>query len=196
MVFGYARVSTQEQNLDRQLDSLNSAGSEEIIQEKITGTKADRPELNRLLDKLRKGDVILVSDLTRLSRSTKDLFSLVDQIERKGANIKSLKESWLDTTTPQGKLMFTFMAGISQFERDLISQRTKEGLEAARARGRKGGRKPKLDDNKKRALYELYQQKKTTVKDLCDMFSITKPTLYKVIEEISINVSNENPYIK
>ena len=196
MVFGYARVSTQEQNLDRQLDSLNSAGAEEIIQEKITGTKADRPELNRLLDKLRKGDVILVSDLTRLSRSTKDLFGLVDQIERKGANIKSLKERWLDTTTPQGKLMFTFMAGISQFERDLISQRTKEGLEAARARGRKGGRKPKLDDNKKRALYELYQQKKTTVKDLCDMFSITKPTLYKVIEEISINVSNENPYIK
>ncbi|HEY8689632.1 MAG TPA: recombinase family protein [Clostridium sp.] len=188
MEFGYARVSTQEQNLDRQLDSLNSAGAEEIIQEKITGTKADRPELNRLLDKLRKGDVILVSDLTRLSRSTKDLFGLVDQIERKGANIKSLKESWLDTTTPQGKLMFTFMAGISQFERDLISQRTKEGLEAARARGRKGGRKPKLDDNKKKALYELYQQKKTTVKDLCDMFSITKPTLYKVIEEISTTI--------
>jgi DNA invertase Pin-like site-specific DNA recombinase len=102
MVFGYARVSTQEQNLDRQLDSLNSAGTEEIIQEKTTGTKSDRPELNRLLDKLRKGDVILVSDLTRLSRSTKDLFSLVDQIERKGANIKSLKERWLDTTTPQG----------------------------------------------------------------------------------------------
>jgi len=188
MVFGYARISTQGQNLDRQLDSLNSAGAEEIIQEKITGTKADRPELNRLLDKLRKGDVILVSDLTRLSRSTKDLFRLVDQIERKGSNIKSLKESWLDTTTPQGKLMFTFMAGISQFERDLISQRTKEGLEAARVRGRKGGRKPKLDDNKKRALYELYQLKETTVKDLCDMFSITKPTLYKVIEEISTTI--------
>jgi DNA invertase Pin-like site-specific DNA recombinase len=188
MVFGYARISTQEQKLDRQLDSLNSAGAEEIIQEKITGTKADRPELNRLLDKLRKGDVILVSDLTRLSRSTKDLFRLVDQIEMKGANIKSLKESWLDTTTPQGKLMFTFMAGISQFERDLISQRTKEGLEAARSRGRKGGRKPKLDDNKKRALYELYQQKNTTVKDLCDMFSITKPTLYKAIEEISTTI--------
>ena len=188
MVFGYARISTQGQNLDRQLDSLNSAGVEEIIQEKITGTKADRPELNRLLDKLRKGDVILVSDLTRLSRSTKDLFRLVDQIESKGSNIKSLKESWLDTTTPQGKLMFTFIAGISQFERDLISQRTKEGLEAARVRGRKGGRKPKLNDNKKRALYELYQQKKTTVKDLCDMFSITKPTLYKVIEEISTTI--------
>lgn len=185
MVFGYARVSTQEQNLDRQLDSLNVAGAEEIIQEKITGTKADRPELNRLLDKLRKGDVVLIADLTRLSRSTKDLFSLVEQIENKGANIKSLKESWLDTTTPQGKLMFTFMAGISQFERDLVSQRTKEGLEAARARGKTGGRKPKLDNNKKKVIYELYQQKKTTVKDLCAMFGITKPTLYKVIEQVS-----------
>jgi len=196
MIFGYARVSTQEQNLDRQLDSLSSEGAEEIVQEKITGTKADRPELNRMLDKLRKGDVILVSDLTRLSRSTKDLFSLVDQIEKKGANIKNLKENWLDTTTPQGKLMFTFMAGISQFERDLISQRTKEGLEAARARGRKGGRKPKLDDIKKKAIYELYQQKKTTVKGLCDMFSISKPTLYKVIEEISNLSSVEVPIKK
>jgi len=81
--------------------------------------------------------------------------------------------------------MFTFMAGVSQFERDLISQRTKEGLAAARARGRKGGRKPKLDDNKKKAIYELYQQKKTTVKNLCAMFNISKPTLYKVIEQIS-----------
>ena len=102
----------------------------------------------------------------------------------------SLKESWLDTTTPLGKLMFTFMAGISQFERDLISQRAKEGLETARARGRKGGRKPKLDDNKKKAIYELYQQKITTLKDLCGMFSISKPTLYKVVNEISrINIS-------
>lgn len=187
MIFGYARVSTQEQNLDRQLDSLKLAGAEEIIQEKITGTKADRPELNRLMDKLRKGDIILIADLTRLSRSTKDLFNLVEQIEKKGANIKSLKESWLDTTTPQGKLMFTFMAGISQFERDLISQRTKEGLEAARARGKKGGRKPKLDKNKKKAIYDLYQKKQMAVKDICDMFDISKPTLYKVIEEISNN---------
>ncbi|RMD04920.1 recombinase family protein [Clostridium autoethanogenum] len=189
MILGYARVSTTEQNLDRQLDALNKAGAEEIIQEKITGTKADRPELNRLLDKLRKNDVVLVMDLTRLSRSTKDLFNLVEQIEKKGANIKSLKESWLDTTTPQGKLMFTFMAGISQFERDLISQRTREGLEAARARGRKGGRRPKLDQAKKKAIYDLYSQKKTQLKDICDMFEITKPTLYKAVEEMSKKAS-------
>lgn len=186
MIFGYARVSTQEQNLDRQLDALTKAGVEEIIQEKMTGTKADRPALNKLLDKLRNGDVIVVTDLTRLSRSTKDLFNLVEQIEKNGANIKSLKESWLDTTTPQGKLMFTFMAGISQFERDLISQRTKEGLAAARARGRKGGRRPKLDAAKKKAIYDLYNQKTTPIKDICNMFNISKPTLYKVIEEISL----------
>ena len=103
----------------------------------------------------------------------------------KVADIRSLKERWIDTTTPQGKLMFTFMAGISQFERDLISQRTKEGLEAARARGKKGGRKPKLDTIKKKAVYELSQQKKSSVKDICNMFDISKPTLYKVIEAIS-----------
>lgn len=185
MIFGYARVSTVEQNLDRQLDALKAAGAEEIIEEKITGTKADRPQLNKLFDKLRAGDTILIVDLTRLSRSTKDLFSLVDKIEKRGANIKSLKESWLDTTTPTGKLMFTFMAGISQFERDLISQRTKEGLEAARARGRVGGRREKLDNAKKKAIYDLYTQKQTKLMDICDMFDITKPTLYKVVEEIS-----------
>lgn len=185
MIFGYARVSTIEQNLDRQIDALKSAGADEIIEEKMTGTKADRPQLNKLFDKLRSGDTILIADLTRLSRSTKDLFTLVDKIEKKGANIKSLKESWLDTTTPQGKLMFTFMAGISQFERDLISQRTKEGLEAARARGRKGGRREKLDLAKKKAIYDLYTQRQTKLMDICDMFDITKPTLYKVVEEIS-----------
>lgn len=185
MIFGYARVSTLEQNLDRQIDQLKEVGTEEIIQEKITGTKMDRPQLNGLLDKLRKDDVIVVTDLTRLSRSTKDLLNLVEIIESKGANIKSLKETWLDTTTPQGKLMFTFMAGISQFERDLISQRTKEGLSSARARGRVGGRKQKLDENKKKTVYDLYQKKELTVKAICDMFDITKPTLYKVVEEMS-----------
>ena len=124
MKIGYARVSTEEQNLDRQLDSLKEAGCEKIFQEKITGTKKERPELDKLMEQLRSGDLIIISDLTRLSRSVKDLFSLVDQIEKKGANIKSLKESWMDTSTPQGKLMFTIFAGISQFERDLISQRT------------------------------------------------------------------------
>ena len=106
-----------------------------------------------------------------------------------GANIKSLKETWIDTTTPAGKLMFTLMAGLSQFERDLISQRTKEGLAAARARGRHGGRKPKLDAKKEKVIYDLYQKKTDKVKDLCEMFGISKPTLYKTIEKVSKAIS-------
>jgi DNA invertase Pin-like site-specific DNA recombinase len=133
MKIGYARVSTQDQSLDRQIDSLKAVNCQKIYQEKIT----DRPELDKLLENLRPGDIIIKSELTRLSWSTKDLFLLVEAIYNKGADIKSLKELWLDTTTPTGKLMFTIMAGISQFERDLINQRTKEGLESARVRGRK-----------------------------------------------------------
>jgi len=189
MIFGYARVSTTEQNLDWQLKELKKHGSDEILQEKVTGTKADRPELNKLLEKLRKDDVVLVADLTRLSRSTKDLFNLVELIQSKGANLKSIKESWLDTTTPTGKLMFTFIAGISQFERDLISQRTKEGLEIARARGKFGGRKQKLDKTKKEYIHKLYQEKNMSVMDICKMFDISKPTLYKVISSLSENNS-------
>lgn len=185
MIFGYARVSSTEQSLDWQIRELTANGAKEILQEKVTGTKADRPELNKLLAKIRKNDVILVTDLTRLSRSTKDLFSLVEQIHSNGANLKSIKEAWLDTTTPTGKLMFTFIAGISQFERDLTSQRTKEGLEIARARGRFGGRKQKLDDKKKKAVYNLYQEKKLSIMEICVMFSISKPTMYKIVREIS-----------
>jgi DNA invertase Pin-like site-specific DNA recombinase len=190
MIFGYARVSTHEQNFDRQLEELKSFEVDELFQEKITGTKADRPQLNKLIEKLRTGDLVIVSDLTRLSRSTKDLFNLVELIQSKGANIKSIKESWLDTTTPTGKLMFTFIAGISQFERDIISQRTKEGLAVARARGKVGGRKQKLDNTKQETIYKLYQEKNMSVMDICKMFSISKPTLYKVINEVSNSLSD------
>lgn len=128
MLIGYKRASTLKQKLDRQTDILNEYGVERIFEEKITGTKRERPQLERMLDTLRKGDVVIITELTRLSRSTKDLFEIVETIHNKGAEIKSLKESWLDTTTPQGKFMFTIFAGLSQFERDLIAQRTKERL--------------------------------------------------------------------
>lgn len=126
MLIGYKRVSTQNQKLDRQTDLLNEYGVERIFEEKVTGTKRERVELDKMLDQLRQGDIVIVTDLTRLSRSTKDLFDIVSAIESKGAGIKSLKENWLDTTTPQGKLLFTIFAGLSQFERDLTAQRTKE----------------------------------------------------------------------
>ena len=181
MKIGYARVSTEEQNLDRQLDSLKEAGCEKIFQEKITGTKKERPELDKLMEQLRSGDLIIISDLTRLSRSVKDLFSLVDQIEKKGANIKSLKESWMDTSTPQGKLMFTIFAGISQFERDLISQRTLEGLAAARSRGKKGGR-PKKDEKAINIALKMYQEKVCSISEITKATGVSKTTIYRYIK--------------
>ena len=127
-----------DQNLDRQLDQLKQAGCNRIYQEKMTGTKKERPELTRMMDSLREGDTIIVCELTRLSRSVKDLFELVERINEIGADIKSLKEPWLDTTTPHGRLLFSVFSGVSQFERDIIRERTLEGISAARARGRKG----------------------------------------------------------
>lgn len=182
MKFGYARVSTTDQNLNRQIDQLKEAGCEKIFQEKITGTKSNRPELERLFDQLREGDTIIITDLTRLSRSTKDLFKLVESIENKKANIKSLKEAWLDTTTPQGKFMFTVFSGVSQFERDLISERTKEGLQSARARGRKGGR-PKKSQEKINLAIKMYESQDYTIAEITEATGISKPSLYRYIRE-------------
>lgn len=180
MKIGYARVSTEEQNLDRQLDILKQAGCDRIYEEKVSGIKKNRPELNKMLDQIRTGDVIIISDLTRLSRSVKDLFSLVEQIEEKGANIKSIKESWVDTTTAQGKLMFTIFAGISQFERDLISQRTIEGLNAARARGKKGGR-PKTNEKEIKLAVKMYNSKNYSISEITKATGVSKTTLYRYI---------------
>ena len=142
MLVGYARASLEKQAIDRQLDELAAAGVRQgdIYQEKMTGTRRDRPELNRLLAGLREGDTVMVVELSRVSRSTKDLLEIVDTIHGKGAHFRSLGETWLDTTTPQGQLIFTIFAGLCQFERDLTAERTKSGLKAAAARGRKGGR--------------------------------------------------------
>ena len=180
MKIGYARVSTEEQNLDRQLDILKQAGCDRIYEEKVSGVKKDRTELNKMLDQIRTGDVIIISDLTRLSRSVKDLFSLVEQIEEEGANIKSIKESWVDTTTAQGKLMFTIFAGISQFERDLISQRTIEGLNAARARGKKGGR-PKTNEKEIKLAVKMYNSKNYSISEITKATGVSKTTLYRYI---------------
>jgi DNA invertase Pin-like site-specific DNA recombinase len=184
MLVGYARVSTEEQSLNRQLDDLARQGVDErnVYQEKITGTRRDRPELERLIRELKPGDTVVVSELTRLSRSTKDLFALVEQIQDKGADIKSLKESWLDTTTPQGKLMFTIFAGLSQFERDLISQRTKEGLAAAKARGRSGGRPSKR--TQKASLVHLLYQNRLKIIDIVNQTGLSRATVNRIIKDI------------
>ena len=181
VTIGYARVSTLEQNLDRQLDALTAADAVKLFTEKVTGRKSDRPELMKLIDQLRGGDVVVISELTRLSRSTKDLFAIVELIQSKGADIRSLKETWLDTTTPHGKLMFTIFAGLSQFEADLTAQRTREGLAAARARGRIGGR-PKTDAGKVKQALKLYYSRQYTVKEIEDLTGVKKSTLYRNLE--------------
>lgn len=184
MKIGYARCSTADQNLDWQLDALKREGCDEqhIFQEKASGTKKDRPELDLMLRSLREGDTVVVCELTRLSRSTKDLFELVDRISSAGADIKSLKESWLDTTTPQGKLLFTIFAGVSQFERDLTHERTLEGLAAARARGRKGGR-PKANPKAIEQAIVMYQSKTIPIADIVKTTGISRATLYSYINK-------------
>lgn len=181
MKIGYARVSMSDQNLDRQIDLLTKEGCERIYQEKITGTKIDRTELNKMLDAMRKGDTIVVAELTRLSRSVKDLIMLVEKFNEEGADIKSLKEPWLDTTTPQGRLLFSIFAGVSQFERDLIQERTIEGLAAARARGRMGGR-PKVASKNIELALKMYEDKTCSVSEILKVTGISKATLYKYLK--------------
>lgn len=182
MKIGYARVSTNEQNLDRQYDQLIAHGCERIFQEKITGSQKERPELERMIDILRNGDTVVITELTRLSRSVKDLFEIVETIHSRRADIKSLKEPWLDTTTPQGKLLFTIFAGISQFDRDIIRQRTLEGLSSARARGRKGGR-PKAPSQKMELALKMYDSKDYSISEIEHASGISKSTLYRYLKK-------------
>ena len=183
MMVGYCRVSKSEMNLDRQIDALIDVGIDirNIYQEKITGTTKERPQLIKMLEELQPGDTVVVSELSRLSRSTKDLFEIVEQIHDAGAQIKSLKENWLDTTTPQGKLLFTIFAGLSQFERDLLSERTKDGLKAAKARGRMGGR-PRVRSDKTLTVQALYD-KGITIAEIVRQTGLSRSTVYRVLKD-------------
>ena len=183
MMVGYCRVSKSEMNLDRQIDALNEVGidTRNIYREKVTGTTKERPQLIKMLEELQPGDTVVVSELSRLSRSTKDLFEIVEQIHEAGAQIKSLKENWLDTTTPQGKLLFTIFAGLSQFERDLLSERTKDGLKAAKARGRSGGR-PRIRTDKTLTIQALYS-KGITIAEIVRQTGLSRSTVYRVLKD-------------
>jgi DNA invertase Pin-like site-specific DNA recombinase len=191
MLIGYARVSTEEQNLDRQLDALVKYGVDKrnIYTEKITGTKMDRQELNKMLHDLQAGDTVVIADLTRISRSTKDLLEIVENIKSKGASIKSMKDTWLDTTSdnPYNCFLLTVMSALSQLERDLISQRTKEGLASAKARGRSGGR-PNGRTNKS-DLVALMLNQNYKIKDIVDKTGLSRTTVYRIIRDIDGNQS-------
>ena len=141
---GYARVSTDAQSLTAQVGELKEAGCSEIFQEKVSGAKTDRKQLGRVVDRLGKGDILVVTRLDRLARSTRDLLNVLGLIADKGAGFRSLRDTWADTTTPHGRLMLTVLGGLAEFERELIRSRTSEGRERAKARGVVMGRKPKL----------------------------------------------------
>ena len=145
MILGYARVSTDGQTLDAQLSSLKAAGAERTFSEKVSGAKTDRRQLQRAIAALGVGDVLLVTRLDRLARSTRDLLNTLDQVSKAGAKFKSLADAWADTTTPHGELMVTVLAGLATFERHLIRARTDEGRKRAQANGVRFGRKPKLN---------------------------------------------------
>ena len=178
-IFGYARVSTEQQNLDRQIDALQQYGVDIIFNEKMTGTKRNRPELSKLLDRMTEGDTIVVESLSRLGRSTKDLLELTELFQSRGVNFVSLKES-IDTHTSTGKLLFTLMSALAQFERDTIADRTKEGLRAARTRGRTGGR-PKVNVEKVRKALKLYHTGQYSIREIEEMTGVKKSTLYRYL---------------
>lgn len=181
MIVGYARVSTQEQDLQMQLDELGKMGCFQIFQEKISGTKKDRPELQKMLDMLRPGDRVVVYKLDRISRSTKHLIELAEHFEQNGIEFISVMDK-IDTSTPTGRFFFRMMASIAELERDITSERTKSGLAAARARGRKGGR-PTTDAKKIKTALKMYDSKQYSISEITKTVGISAPTLYRHLEK-------------
>lgn len=182
MKIGYARVSTLEQNLDLQIDALKKAGCEKIITDEISGSVADRPGLEKLKEILRKNDTLVVWRLDRLGRTLKNLIEWINMLDEQEIGFKSLQES-IDTTNSSGKLIFHIFGSLSEFERNLIRERTRAGIEAARSRGRQGGRPKKLNKDKRELVVDLYKGKKHSIAQICEMTGISKPTLYKYVRE-------------
>jgi len=176
MIIGYARVSTEDQRLDAQTDALAAAGAERVFAERVSGARRARPELDRMLDQLRPGDVVVVTKYDRLARSLKDLLEIVEAIGARGAGFRSLAED-IDTTTPAGRLVFHVFASIAQFERERISERTREGLAAARARGRVGGRPPALSPAQKAEVRRMRDAEGRTVAEIARLFRVSERTV-------------------
>ncbi|WP_129727893.1 recombinase family protein [Ectobacillus funiculus] len=181
MIFGYARVSTQDQNLEMQLDTFSKYGVDEVFQEKMSGTKKDRPQLAKMIDKLRKGDKVVIYKLDRISRSTKHLIELSELFEEKEVDFVSIQDQ-IDTSTPMGRFFFRTMASIAELERDIIRERTKAGLESARARGRVGGR-PKADKKDVEKALKLYDSQTMTVDEIAEMTRVSRATIYRAVKE-------------
>ncbi len=180
-IFGYARISTSKQDLQLQRDALEQFGCTQIIEEVVGGAKRERPALNDLLGKLRKNDKVVVWRMDRLARSLKDLIDITAHIESAGAEFISLNEN-LDTSSAGGRLIFNVMASIGQFERELLIERTRAGLTAARKRGRIGGRPRKLDDKDIEQIRILMSHEDRDIRSLCQRYAISRSTLYRVAQ--------------
>ena len=181
IIYGYARVSTSDQNLDRQKDALEKYGIDLLFCEKVSGTKKSRPELDKMLSEIQDGDTVVIESLSRLGRSVKNLAELMELFNNKNVRLISLKET-IDTTSSTGRLLFTILSSLAQFERDVLVERTKEGLSAARARGRFGGRPKSNRDSVTKAI-ALYNTRQYTLKEITDLTGVSKSTLYRAIKD-------------
>lgn len=184
---GYVRVSSTSQNPSRQFRQLNEIGMDIICEEKISGATKDREQLQKMLEDLQEGDIIYVTDLTRITRSTQDLFELIDLIRNKKASLKSLKDTWLDLSedNPYSQFLITVMAGVNQLERDLIRMRQREGIELAKKEGKFKGRLKKYHKNHAGMNYavKLYKEGNMTVNQICEITNVSRASLYRKLSE-------------
>jgi DNA invertase Pin-like site-specific DNA recombinase len=191
MLIGYARVSTDDQNLHLQRDALTKAGCEKIFTDIVRGTKAKRPGLEQVLSHLRAGDTLVVWRLDRLGRSFRHLIDTVTTLQEKGIGFKSLTES-IDTTTSGGRLAFNIFGSLAEFEREIIRERTQAGLQSARARGRTGGRRKVLTEKQVQQLKQLAADKTNSVQEICSTFGIGRTTFYRYVNTHSPESSDRS----
>lgn len=190
MKIGYARVSTSDQSVYMQKHALKNEGCEKLFTDVASGVRTDRPGLDDALTHLREGDTLVVWKLDRLGRSIQHLIQTIKSLQERKIGFKSLQES-IDTTTSGGKLVFHIFSALAEFERDLIQERTKAGLQAARARGRMGGRPALLKPTQVARLKKLYDARKNTVAEICKIFHISRPTFYNYVKNRHIQKRNK-----
>lgn len=186
MLIGYARVSTDDQNLDLQRDALEQVGCEKIYTDQQSGANTERLGLAGVLETARRGDTLVVWRLDRLGRSLKQLIHLVETLDQRGIGLRSLQEN-IDTTTSGGRLVFHLFGALAEFERHVIRERTQAGLSAARARGRQGGRPKRLSPNKRELALRLHQERRHSIAEICQIMGISKSTLYNYLAEHGVD---------
>lgn len=186
MLIGYARISTSEQDTKMQVAALQSAGCEFIYRERASGGRWDRPELHKLLDHLRKGDVVVVWKLDRLSRSLCDVLTIMERLQERKAGFRSLTEA-VDTTTPAGRMMMQMVGAFAEFERAMLKQRTKAGIDAARKEGRIGGRRPKLRPQQQQEIIKLVKRGRKTAADAARLFGVHPATVSRLLQRLKLS---------